>query len=104
MRKKTSVYFWLGIGTSIILGLFFSIMEYCFSGHDAFCLVHLSEGLPYPWPMIFFGLPGGIISGFIGNFINIKFAKTTPHAIGFGLLTVILSFFLSGNLIIWLWE
>lgn len=55
--KKSLVYFWLGLGTSIILGLFFSLVEYCFSGHDAFCLVHLSEGLPYPWPMIFYGLP-----------------------------------------------
>lgn len=101
--KKSLVYFWLGLGTSIILGLFFSLVEYCFSGHDAFCLVHLSEGLPYPWPMIFYGLPGGIIAGFIGNFLNAKFARTKPHSIGFALLTVILSFFLSGLIITELW-
>ena len=103
MRKKALVFYLFGGGTSIVDGLFSSLVEYCFGGHDAFCLVHISEGLPFPWFMIFYGLPGGIITGFIGNFLDSRFAKTKLHSFGFGLLTVILSFFLSGLIITELW-
>lgn len=115
MRKKTTLYMvniFLGLGTSIMLGLFFSCWEifmYCFQGHDLFCIFTFLFGGPIPWhlfqwPLIFYGLPGGIIAIFIGNFLDFRFAKTTLHEIGFTLMIVILSCFLSFLFIGWLWK
>ena len=111
MWKKSFWYFLLGIGASFNIGLvnMFLLNPDCFDGHDVFCMGHLIAPWTiswrlFPWPVIFYGFPGGIIAGFIGTFLHSRFAKKPLHKVGFVLLTIILSCFLSNLFIGWFWK
>jgi hypothetical protein len=91
-----------GVVGSIIIGYFWvhmilsgHIVEPCSPLSETMCVLEISEGGNFPWSMIFYGLPGGIIAGFIGNFLITTFAKTTLDSNLIGVLTIILSIFIS---------